>query len=90
MVDIDLSSLGLPWPDFLRDSHALRQEQAPLSDGQFHRGRIRFLEALLARPAIFHTDLFRDRCEAAARRNLSRHVRALRTLDAGVSPDGRR
>lgn len=80
MLDIDLSSFGLPWPEFLRDSNAVRKEFAHLSDRQFYGNRLQFLGTLLQRPALYSTELFRSRCEEAARRNIARHVDELREL----------
>jgi predicted metal-dependent HD superfamily phosphohydrolase len=80
MLDIDLSSFGLPWPEFVRDSSAVRKEFAHLSDREFYTNRIQFLDTLLQRPALYSTDLFRTRYEEAARRNIARHVDELREL----------
>jgi predicted metal-dependent HD superfamily phosphohydrolase len=79
-LDIDLSSFGLPWPEFVRDSNAVRKEFAHLSDRQFYGNRLQFLGALLQRPALYSTEFFRTRYEEAARRNIARHVEELREL----------
>lgn len=80
MVDIDLSSFGLPWPDFVRDSDAVRRECAHLSDQRFYAKQACFLRSLLARPTIYSTELFRDRHEVAARRNITRRLGELPAL----------
>jgi predicted metal-dependent HD superfamily phosphohydrolase len=74
MVDIDLSSFALPWQEFKRDSAAVRSEYAYLPDDRFFAGQIRFLRELLARPTFFFTAFFRDRYEASARKNITRHI----------------
>ncbi|MFQ5935192.1 MAG: phosphohydrolase [Acidiferrobacterales bacterium] len=74
MVDIDLSSFGLPWETFQRDSEAVREEFAHLSDDQFYPGQIRFLRSLLARPTFFFTDFFQAQYETTARHNIGRHL----------------
>jgi predicted metal-dependent HD superfamily phosphohydrolase len=44
----------------------------------FRRKRAEILESFLARPQIYTTQLFRDRYEASARRNLSQAIATLR------------
>lgn len=83
VVDIDLSSFALPWPAFQRDSIAVRQEFAHLSDGDFYPKHLCFLRSLLARPTVFFTPWFRGRCEARARGNIVRHIEDLRAQGIG-------
>ena len=80
MVDIDLSSFGLPWPAFRRDSNAVRNEYAHMADERFYPAQIRFLRALLARPSFFFTEFFRNRYEQTARSNITRHIEELSAL----------
>ena len=83
MVDIDLSSFGLPWPEFRRDSNAVRDEYGHMSDKQFYPAQIRFLRALLARPSFFFTEFFRNRYEETAKSNITRHINELTALGYG-------
>ncbi len=83
MVDIDLSSFGLPWPAFRRDSNAVRNEYAHLPDRQFYPAQIRFLRSLLARPSFFFTEFFRNRYEETANSNITRHIDELIALGYG-------
>lgn len=78
MLDIDLSSFGLPWEDFVRDSTAVRQESARLSDAEFFPGQRAFLESLIRREHFYFTDFFRSRIEDTARNNIRRHLESLR------------
>lgn len=78
MLDIDLSSFGLPWDDMLRDSIAVRQESGQLSDAQFFPGQRAFLESLVKREHFYFTDFFRSRIEDTARSNIERYLRNLR------------
>lgn len=57
VTDIDLSSFGLPWPQFLRDTRHVRAEQAELSDAAYYAAQGRFLRGLCAR-ADFSYGLF--------------------------------
>jgi len=73
MVDIDLSSFGLPWEDFWRDSQHLRKESADLSDAEYYRRQGDFQTCLLAKPRFYLTDYFCQRYEQQARDNLTRY-----------------
>jgi predicted metal-dependent HD superfamily phosphohydrolase len=74
VVDIDLSSFGLPWPRFMADCHALRREQIDIADGEFYRNKCKFLHSLIDRSSIFVTPYFRQRYEGAARINIQRYL----------------
>ena len=70
MVDVDLSSLGMPWDSFKKDSDAIRRERVNLSDQEFLQGQRPFLQALLDRPRIFFTDFYGELYESRARANI--------------------
>lgn len=72
MVDIDLSSFGLPWPEFLRDSKRVRQEMPHISDTDYYQKQMVFQQGLLSRPYFFYSDYFREHSEAQARSNLAK------------------
>jgi predicted metal-dependent HD superfamily phosphohydrolase len=72
MVDIDLSSFGLPWPDFLRDSKKVRQEMGHICDAEYYQKQIAFQQCLLRRPSFFYSDYFIEHYEAQARSNLAK------------------
>lgn len=74
MVDIDLSSFGLPWEDFLRDSENLRREAGDLDDAEFFCKARGFHISLLARDRFYYTDFFAERLESRARDNIKRYL----------------
>ncbi|MFO1372511.1 MAG: hypothetical protein U1F42_08985 [Candidatus Competibacteraceae bacterium] len=80
IVDIDLSSFGLGWEDFLRDSRLIREELGNLTDADFYPAQLRFLLTLRGRPHFFFTDFFRERYERIARDNIRRIIEELRAL----------
>ena len=80
MVDIDLSSFGLPWEAFLRDSRAVRAERPHVPDADFFPRQKKFLESLVARPVLYRTGFFRERLEARARRNIERLCATLQAV----------
>lgn len=78
MIDIDLSSFGLPWDEFTRDSVAVREEFSQMSDAEFFPRQRDFLETLLNRDHFYHTEFFRTRHESSARKNIKRYLKGLR------------
>lgn len=74
MLDIDLSSFGLPWDEMLRDSIAVRQESPQLVDAEFFPGQRAFLESLVEREHFYFTEFFRSRIEERARSNINRYL----------------
>ncbi|MEE8212159.1 MAG: hypothetical protein V3T85_09585, partial [Acidiferrobacterales bacterium] len=77
MVDIDLSSFGLPWGVFIQDSQAVREEFAHVPDESFFAGHLKFLNSLVRRPTFFFTDFFQTRYEAIAKKNIARYMKDL-------------
>ena len=75
MTDIDLSSFGLPWEEFRRDSQAVRDELPHLTDEEFFPKQHGFLRMLLGRERFFVTDFFAGRYERTARDNIERLLR---------------
>ncbi len=78
VVDIDLSSFGLPWEACERDGRLIRAEFAEVADDQYYPGHLRFLRALQGRPTFFCTESFQQRYERVARENLARIIADLR------------
>lgn len=78
IVDIDLSSFGLPWEACERDGCLIRAEFAEITDDQYYPGHLRFLRTLQERPNIYFTDFFQQRYGLAARQNLARIISGLR------------
>jgi predicted metal-dependent HD superfamily phosphohydrolase len=72
MVDIDLSSFGLPWDDFLIDSKKVRDEMPHLSDVDYNQKQKLFQLSLLDQPCFFNSDYFLKYYEAQAHKNLAK------------------
>lgn len=74
VIDLDLYRLGSPWSEFDRHAHAIEREFRVLHESpeKFWIARANFYRAMLQRPHIFTTPLFRERYEAQARDNLGR------------------
>ena len=80
IVDIDLSSFGLPWDEFAYDSENVHKEYSHLSTEEFVRRNRRFLQSLLDRPKIFFTEFYGKRYEQIARDNISKQLLHLDSL----------
>jgi predicted metal-dependent HD superfamily phosphohydrolase len=81
LVDIDLSSFGLPRERFLRDSVNVREEFPHIPDAEFYTKQKKFLLELLGRKHFFFTEFFRNRHEVAACENISAYVQKLTDTD---------
>lgn len=77
LADIDLSILGRPPEEFDAYERAIRREYAAVPGEQFRAGRAAILRRLLERPALYATDVFREKYEVAARANLKRSLEKL-------------
>ncbi len=71
VLDLDLMSLALPWPEFRANSDRIRAEYAHVADADFAAGRARFFAGMLRRTQLFHSALGAA-WEAPARANLQR------------------
>lgn len=74
MLDIDLASIGLPWPHFRQDCDDLRAESSGIPDTNFYSGKLKFFDALVKRPRMYYTDYFFTRYEDKARENIQRYT----------------
>jgi predicted metal-dependent HD superfamily phosphohydrolase len=71
VLDLDLMSLALPWPEFRRNTERIQQEYSFVPEAEFAAGRAAFFAAMLQRERLFYTPLG-ARWEAPARSNLQR------------------
>ena len=71
VLDLDLMSLAVPWPEFARNTEAIRREYAHVADADFAAGRKAFFAAMLQRDRLYFTP-FGKALEVAARANLAR------------------
>jgi len=78
LIDVDLSILGRAPEEFAAYDAAIRREYSFVPDDQYRAGRAKVLEGFLHRDAVYLTELFRERFEAPARRNLEQAINRLR------------
>ena len=79
MVDIDLHELGKPPTEFNKNSTNLRREYWWMSEQEYRRNGIDFLEHFLKRTDIYLTPYFREKYEIQARENIKAEIEKLRT-----------
>jgi predicted metal-dependent HD superfamily phosphohydrolase len=77
VCDADLAILGAEPARYARYVELIRQEFAWVPAPLFRRRRAAVLARFLDRAAVYGTEPFRSRCEAAARRNLSAELAEL-------------
>ena len=80
VVDVDLSILGQGEKRFAEYEEQIRQEYEWVPATVFVSKRTEILEIFLARKHIFHTELFREKYERSARRNLEASLTKLKSL----------
>jgi predicted metal-dependent HD superfamily phosphohydrolase len=80
MVDVDLSILGQREKRFVEYEEQIRQEYEWVPATVFASKRTEILERFLDRKHIFHTELFREKYERSARRNLEASITKLKSL----------
>jgi len=78
LLDIDLSSLGMPWKQYLKDTNAILEESADFPDEESCCPNLKFLCDLLEKERIFYTDFFSSRYETRARENIQRYISKLK------------
>lgn len=74
LMDIDLSSFGRPWAEFIRDSDNLRLEMEGFSDHDYYQRQVRLQERLFGQPRFFKSDYFYSKYEAQARQNRNDYI----------------
>ncbi|MDP3003922.1 MAG: N-methyl-D-aspartate receptor NMDAR2C subunit [Candidatus Azambacteria bacterium] len=78
LVDIDLSILGQPEVKFDEYDRQVRKEYEWVAEDAFVAGRSTILKSFLDRPTIYLMQIFRNKYEAQARRNIARSLARLR------------
>jgi len=74
IIDVDLAILGADRETYDRYERAIRDEYSWLSDDEYRNGRRTFLEGMLARKRIYHTERLAELGEEEARKNMQRAV----------------
>ena len=88
MLDIDLSSFGRPWPEFIQDSDNLRLEMKDQPDEVFYQKQATFQDKLFGQPRFFKSDYFYQKYEIQARQNRSDYFESIRKKCSPVDESG--
>lgn len=78
IADIDLTSFGLPWDQYMQDSLAVQSEYPNISNGCSVQSKIFFLENLLDDGQIYYSDYYLAHFEEKAQRNVRKHLQLLK------------
>jgi predicted metal-dependent HD superfamily phosphohydrolase len=76
ICDIDLYNLAERYDCFLNNRALIKKEYQPISEEQWNRGSIDFVNSFLKRKKIFSSPYF-ESLEDKARRNLTRYLKGL-------------
>ncbi len=74
IADVDLGSFCLPWEQFYLDSLHVVEEFGHSEEAENKSGKNCFLQNLLQRSKIYHTEHFQKNYEARARDNIRREL----------------
>lgn len=77
LVDVDLSILGASAERFDEYEQQVRDEYSWVPEFIFRRERKRILQEFLSRPTVFNTQVFLERYEQQARKNIERSIARL-------------
>ena len=75
-LDIDLFVLGQKW-DYYENYYKSVQEEylkANVKPGRYLKGRVEFLESMLAKPHIFHTSWVEEKYGIQAKANMAKEI----------------
>lgn len=77
-LDLDLAVLGASAEVYDAYEAGIAAEHEPVHGPAYRPGRAAFLESLLARPRLYHSERFHGALDASARANLRRALSGLR------------
>ena len=78
IADIDLTSFGLPWDEYMQDSRAVQNEFPEISNGNAIKSKILFLENLVNDGQIYYSNYYLTHFEERAQNNVNKHLQILR------------
>lgn len=77
LLDIDLSILGSDWTDYENYVRLIRKEYAIYPDFMYNKGRKKAMLHFLERERIFYSELYFNKYEQLARRNIEKELNYL-------------
>lgn len=77
LLDFDLAIIGSQWKDYELYTQQIRNEYSIYPDFLYRPGRKKVLQSFLDQSHIFKTELFQDKFEKQARRNIQKEISSL-------------
>lgn len=77
LADIDLTSFGLPWDQYMMDSEAVENELSRRNHTNANLDKTVFLRALSDKQQIYYSSYYLERFEQMAQRNIRKHLALL-------------
>ena len=78
LADIDLTSFGLSWEDYLFDNLNVQKESATRKSPPNPGAKTFYLEKLQSRKTVYYTPYYLEHYEASAQHNISYHLAQFR------------
>jgi predicted metal-dependent HD superfamily phosphohydrolase len=78
LIDLDMSILGSLRKDYNKYCENIRKEHESISEEDFYRGRLIFIENMLSKNSIFKTLFFKNKYEKMAKKNLKHELKEIR------------
>jgi len=75
----DLDLIELSSSKYVENAKNVRKEYSFLTNEEWKKGRLDFLNSMLEKKSIFHTDIFKDTLEVPARQNMQMEIDYLNT-----------
>lgn len=79
IADIDLTSFGLPWDEYMQDSLAVQSEFPPKPADSVVAGKRAFLRNLIKDEQVYYSDFYLQNYEQKAQDNVLRHLELLQS-----------
>jgi len=81
IADIDLTSFGLPWDEYMQDSQAVQSEFPPRPADSVASGKRAFLKNLIKDGQVYYSDFYLQNFERKAQENVQRHLELLNSIN---------
>ena len=77
IADIDLTSFGLPWEEYMQDSQAVQGEYPEENTGKAKENKICFLKNLISDGQVYYSNYYLTHFEHKAQQNVKKHLQIL-------------
>jgi predicted metal-dependent HD superfamily phosphohydrolase len=90
VIDLDLAGLAMDWDIYIENFNAIQWEYKSLSDVEFAKGRIKFINEYINRPNIFVGPLGIGDMDKYAKQNLQKEKEIMEKIINGELENGKK